>query len=232
MWAKLLPKATIPGLHLNHKIRVLIAALVLGLPGLLLAGVVLQPFVDAKWMFFDFLTAAEFSDDCCHVYYGFVSNLGIFLWVATAAICLFAALVFHLKKQSKALIRFALTAGLLSAWLGLDDAFLLHEVVFPKLGVPQFAVLTVYVALALAYVFGSWRVIFSSEFWILGFAGAGVGLSLGIDQILHSIESRDIIMEDSAKFIGIFCWFAFHLVTLVLAFTNIKAITDNPDTGI
>jgi len=128
-------------LLVSAKTRLILALVVLLVPGLLLLAVLAQPWVEPKWMFWDFKTAAEFSDDCCHVYYGFMSNLGIFLWVATAAISLFSALIFFKWKSDKALLRFAVTSGLLSGWLALDDAFLLHEVV-----------------LALSYILSAWRV--------------------------------------------------------------------------
>ena len=191
------------------------------LPCLVLAAAVIQPWIDPKWLFFDFLTAAEFSDDCCHVYYGLLSNIGIFMWVSTSAICLFSALLFFMRTAWSRRTIFALTAGLLSGWLGLDDAFLLHEVVFPKLGIGQTFVVSTYVALTLAYVATSWRLILASEFWILGLAGLGVGTSLLIDQLIHSIDSQIIVYEDSAKFFGIFCWFLFHLVTLTMIFKRL-----------
>ncbi|WP_156811898.1 hypothetical protein [Robiginitomaculum antarcticum] len=184
----------------------------------MLAIVIVQPWVNPKWMFFDALTAAEFSDDCCHIYYGFISNLGIFLWISTAAIALFSALIFFLNPRLKPFFGFALSSGLLSAWLGLDDAFLLHEVAFPELGVPQLFVLFIYVALAGVYGLISLRVIMSAEFWILVLAAIGVGTSLGLDTLLHSIEDNIVIMEDSAKFFGIFSWFTFHAVTLARIF--------------
>ncbi len=207
-------------LLVSAKTRLILLFLVLLIPGLLLLAVLAQPWVDPKWMFWDMLTAAEFSDDCCHVYYGFVSNLGIFLWVATAAISLFAAVILFQRTIDKALFRFALSSGLFSGWLALDDGFLLHETVLPKLGIGQNIVLAVYVVLALGYILASWRVILSSEFWMLALAVLGVSISLGVDVILHSTASNIIIIEDSAKFFGLFLWFAFHATTLVMAVQN------------
>ncbi|MBL4870516.1 MAG: hypothetical protein JKX72_06140 [Robiginitomaculum sp.] len=205
-------------LHVSSKTRSYLFVAVLLLPIVFLLIITMQPWVDPKWMFLDTVTAAEYSDDCCHVYYGFVSNLGIFLWVATAAISLFCATVFLQWKNAKAILRFAVTAGLFSAWLAMDDAFLLHEIVFPKIGVPQFLVLAIYVLLALSYIISSWRVVLSSEYWILGLGVGGVAISLGVDQIYHSLDPMIVIIEDSAKFFGLFCWFAYHVVTLIVAF--------------
>ncbi|NNC37993.1 MAG: hypothetical protein EX271_06465 [Acidimicrobiales bacterium] len=216
MWNIVRNQFNIDPIILSAKARFWIGAIVFLAPLILLGAVIGQPWVDPKWFFFDFLTAAEFSDDCCHVYYGFISNLGIFLWIATSAVCLFAALMMWINGKSGKYIKFALFAGLLSGWLGMDDAFLLHEVVFPKLGVPQFAVLAVYVVLALAYVLSSWRVILASEFWILGLSAVAMAISLGVDQVLHSIETNAIVLEDSAKFFGIFAWFVFHVTALAL----------------
>jgi len=205
-------------LHVSSRTRLFLLVSVLLLPTSFLLAVSMQPWVDPKWMFLDTVTAAEFSDDCCHVYYGFVSNLGIFLWVGTAAVCLFCAMIILQWENTKDLLRFAITAGLFSAWLAMDDAFLLHEIVFPKIGVPQFLVLAVYVLLAISYIVASWRVIFSSEYWILGLGVGAVAISLGVDQFFHSLDSVIVIIEDSAKFFGLFCWFAFHVVTLTVAF--------------
>ena len=45
-----------------------------------LAIVLLQPWYDKRLMFFDTITAAEFSNQCCSPYFGFVSSIGIFLY--------------------------------------------------------------------------------------------------------------------------------------------------------
>ncbi|WP_284390457.1 hypothetical protein [Algimonas ampicilliniresistens] len=201
-------------------LRLALFTCVLILPASILLIVIGQPWVAPKWMFFDSLTAAEFSDDCCHIYYGFVSNLGIFLWIGTAAIALFSAVLFAMIPQLRRYFGFALSAGILSGWLGLDDAFLLHEVAFPELGVPQIAVLGSYLILALIYGLVSWRTLLSSEFWLLGLAAFGVGTSLAVDVILHSIDDTVIIIEDSAKFMGLFSWFAFHALTYLLILTS------------
>jgi len=215
-------KTAYPHLRLSSGLRVFAAIAAFIIPFIILAVVIKQPWVDPKWMFFDALTAAEFSDDCCHIYYGFVSNLGIFLWIGTAAVALFSALLFYLNPKLRKFFGFALAAGLLSAWLGLDDAFLLHEVAFPELGVPQTLVLAVYVVLAGIYGLIGLKVIFSTEWWLLVLAALGVGLSLGLDVVLHSIDAGVVIAEDSAKFFGIFNWFLFHTIALGLMFVSVQ----------
>ena len=107
-------------------------------------------------MFLDPLTAAELSGDCCHSYYGFVSTAGIILWAATAAVSLFSATLLFLKGAAGRVTMFPLLAGMLTAWIALDDAFMLHETVFPAFGVPQNGVIAFYVLLALAYFLTNW----------------------------------------------------------------------------
>lgn len=196
----------------SAQIWVRLAALSLSLS--ILSAVLLQPWVEAKWMFLDPLTAAELSGDCCHTYYGFVSNLGVMAWSATAAVCLFAALVLAAQRRRKALIGFAASAGLLTGWLALDDALLIHEVVFPSFGIPQNAVLVLYLVLGGVYGLASWRTILQSDWLLLFIAGGSLALSMGIDTVFHSLAPTLVYLEDSAKFIGICAWGAFHISTM------------------
>ncbi len=190
-------------------------------PLLLLAAVLLQPWAEPKWMFLDPLTAAQLSGECCSTYFGFVSNLGVMIWSATAAICLFAAALFALLKADRALTWFALSSGLLTGWLALDDAFLVHETVLPSFGIPQNAVIAAYAALALLYIASSWRVILASDFWVLFVGGAALVLSILVDTVFSSLAPGLVYIEDSAKFFGIFCWASFHITTLFDRISNL-----------
>ena len=183
------------------------------LPALFLTAVVFQPWVDAKWMFLDPLTAAELSTDCCHSHYGFVSTAGVILWAVTAATSLLCAAVLAITRSPLKIVLFPLLAGLLTTWLTLDDAFLLHETVLPAFGVPQNGVLALYVLLAGAYFWTNWKNIFKYDFWILGMGAAALATSLAVDTIFHSLEASLVLLEDSAKFFGIFCWTSFHVTT-------------------
>ncbi len=181
-------------------------------PVLLLAAVFLQPFAETKWMFLDPLAAAEMAPECCHVYYGFISNIGLVFWIGTAAVCLVVGLAFWLVSGADRFTRFAISAGCLSGWIGLDDMFLVHEKVMPKLGVPQELVMVIYLVLAALYVAVSWRFIFAQRWWILVLGAAALGLSMFVDQFFHSVDAGIVYLEDSAKFFGIMCWSTFHLL--------------------
>ena len=182
-------------------------------PSLFLAAVVFQPWVEAKWMFLDPLTAAELSGDCCHSHYGFVSTAGVILWAATAAISLFSAAMLLIARTKGSLVLFPLLAGMLTGWIALDDAFLLHETVLPSFGVPQNAVIAFYVLLAFGYFAANWKAILKYDFWILGMGAAALGTSIAVDTIFHSLNPTFVLLEDSAKFFGIFCWATFHVTT-------------------
>lgn len=185
------------------------------LPVSFLAVVILQPWVEPKWMFLDPLTAAQLSGDCCHTHYGFVSMLGVMLWVTTAATALFAAIHLLATGFGGAVLRFAVTAGLLNGWLALDDAFLVHETVMPSLGVPQNAVLALYASLAAAYLVSNRKVMMAGDVWLIIMGGAALVASLAVDTLFHSLDPRLVLLEDSAKFFGIFCWATFHVSTLI-----------------
>ena len=103
-------------LSLSGRSRILLYVASLGLPSLLLLVVLVQPVYEPKWMFLDSLTAAQLSGDCCHTYYGFMSNVGIMLWVATSAALLLAAAVLFGVGAMGVEFRFALFGGLLSGW--------------------------------------------------------------------------------------------------------------------
>ncbi len=178
--------------------RFWIRAATLLIPAMFLSVVVFQPWVEPKWMFLDPLTAAQLSGDCCHTYYGFVSNLGVMMWTLTSAICLFTAFVLYALRKHRDIMMFAAAAGLLTGWLALDDAFMVHEVVFPSFGIPQNMVLVAYVVLGGLYVAGSWRVVRSFDYLILLTAVGALGASLAIDALLHSLNPIVVLAEDSA----------------------------------
>ncbi len=197
-----------------------IRALTFLLPVLFLSVVVFQPWVDPKWMFLDPLTAAELSGDCCHSHYGFVSTAGIILWASTAAISLFAAFQLVLAKSEFRLIAFPLMAGVLTGWVALDDAFLLHETVFPAFGIPQNAVISLYLILGAGYFALNLKNMLRSDFWILAMGASALALSVTVDVVFQSLNSNLVLLEDGAKFFGIFCWASFHITTFSKLVTN------------
>ena len=174
----------------------------------------LQPWVDPRWLYMDTQTVGELSGDCCHIYDGAMSTLGIMLWASTAAISLFAALLLFASHRTRAAL-FGLHGFIVSALLALDDAYLLHEVAGPKMGIPQIAMIGMIAAAIVTYLGLQRRYLFGSYRWVLGLSLSCFGLSLGVDQVFHSIGTIWVVAEDGPKFIGIVAWFLVHLMTQV-----------------
>lgn len=185
-------------------------------PALFVTSLFFQPWVEPRWLFLDTITAVELSGDCCHVYFGMVSNLGIMLWTGTAAVCLFAALVLSGGRDAVSRDRapFALIAGLFTGWLALDDAFLVHEKVFPALGLPQGSVLLAYAILAFLFALYARRIVFQVDVILFFLAIGFLATSVMIDHFHHGLTSNAIFLEDGSKFIGICCWATFHVAAM------------------
>ena len=137
------------------------------------------------------------------IYVGIQSQIGIFFWAASAAICLYTTTLISGSEQKKFLILF----GVLTLLLGLDDIFLLHEVVFPSIGIHQKIVQLGYMAFIGALVLRFYKTIFRSDYLLLLTGLFFFGISVMIDNFLSN-ESVIIsqYIEDGAKFIGILCW--------------------------
>jgi hypothetical protein len=188
-----------------------LTAIVLAIPIAFMSVVATQPWIDPAMLLRDPLAVAELVPaGCCKVYYGAVSSLGVLLWAAGAAICLFAAcLVLALRRGFYALA-FLVSGGLLTGFLAIDDLFLVHENVLPAFGVPEPVTYGAYLAAGLGYLAVSWRQIMAHDY-ALFFAAAGLlVLSAMIDWQFHSEHPLRIVLEDGAKFAGIFAWVTFH----------------------
>ena len=141
-------------------------------------------------------------------YYGFLSQIGIFFWSASAAVCLFCLLVLSDRKSDTNLKCFLLVSASLTSVLGLDDVFTLHESVFPDLGVPQTLVLSGYVVFTVIYLARFYSVILETEYALLVMALFFFAVSVTLDVW----EPRGIdryIFEDGAKLIGQVSWSAY-----------------------
>lgn len=156
---------------------------------------------------------------------GLLSNLGIGLWAAAAAICFFTAAVRDApdSESNRRVTRFLLLAACITTALLLDDLFQLHRQLLP--GQPMISRLLV-LGLAL-FMIGLWlwcyrRIIARTENLLLAIALAAFALSLLVDlgarwlapelvraAGLHRGETLYFLVEDGAKFIGILFWLGY-----------------------
>lgn len=181
-------------------------------PGvLLLAAVWLQTRVPVPVLMKDPLAVAHEAKTCCHFYYGLVSNLGIMIWSAGAAVSLFAALLLFFADRPRAELQFFAAAAAFTSLLALDDLFMIHEDVLPQLGVPEAVTYGLYAAAAGGYFLLSWRAILALRPALMALALALLGMSVAIDVFFHSENMVRVFVEDGAKFLGISAWTSFHL---------------------
>lgn len=181
-------------------------------PGvLLLAAVALQTRVPIPVLMKDPLAVVPLTKTCCHFYYGLVSNLGVMLWSAGAAICLFACVLLLVLSRRGPDVVFLGAAGVFTGWLGLDDLFMIHEDVLPFFGVPQFVTYAAYAAAVALYFAVFWRQIFAHRPMLMALALLLLGASVVIDVVWHTDRAARVFIEDGAKFLGILAWNGFHV---------------------
>jgi hypothetical protein len=163
-------------------------------------------------------------------YLGLFSNLGVVLWTAAAAICLFAASEVTAGTDRRAR-RFLLYAGLFTLLLMLDDLFMLHEnyidhvfYILYGMGLLYYVIrffglivrLDVVLFALTIPLFGN-AVLLDLAPWRL-LPGEGIEVP---DAVAPSPVEKDAVrqfgrelrylLEDGFKFIGICCWAAFHI---------------------
>lgn len=142
------------------------------------------------------------------VYVGFLSNIGILLWAAAAAVCLFAVRLLGPGSHPVAR-RFLLASGAFTLLLTADDLFLLHERVVPNLlGVSELASMAVYGLLGGAYLAFFLPVIRRTRKVLLVLAIVFFGLSIAVD-LFHPPVPAYLLVEDGAKLVGIAAWLAY-----------------------
>lgn len=157
-------------------------------------------------------------------YTGAISNIGIMLWCATIAICLFTSAVIRKSNRVKSeMACFLKSAGFFTFYLMLDDTFLFHEKVFPTfIGLSNTVVFTLIAIAASIFILSFIKIIFTTNY-ILFFFGIGLlSTSVVCDKIhdyglfyLLDINSSGVkyMLEDGFKLFGITGWFSYFTLT-------------------
>jgi hypothetical protein len=175
------------------------------------------------------LTRDIFASTDSPVYTGFLSNLGLFVWAAAVAIWLLAALLLARVDLRHPLLPFAIGSGLFSGLLLCDDAFMFHELILPDyLGIPEKAVMVAYILIALSYVGLNLRHILRSPYLLLLIAIGFLGLSMGLDELIH-FSQLETLAEDTLKFAGIVFWAGYAATA---AIQIIEGLTPKPDPAV
>jgi hypothetical protein len=142
------------------------------------------------------------------IYYGLLSNLGMLVWAAGAFISFFSSFQVRGVKV-RSLLRWA---GILTLILLLDDFFLLHDEVFPKLlGLPEEWVYGVYLLTFPVFFLYHLDIIRSqTEFRILALAIFLMSVSVLIDMDLLP-GGTDV--EDGFKIFGTIAYTYYWILT-------------------
>jgi hypothetical protein len=152
-----------------------------------------------------------------HPLSGFLSNLGILLWTATASVCFFAAMTLR-ARESREMFWFLLFSAMLSAYLMLDDLFRIHEfLAFLYLGVKEkFVVGGVGLAVC-AYLISFRSVILRTNYGVFILAMGFLTISAGVDMTPARWfgEHGEWVnfYEEGAKWLGIACWCSYYVRT-------------------
>jgi hypothetical protein len=143
-----------------------------------------------------------------HPLTGVVSNAGILLWCATAAICFFSFSVLR-GQGSHREARFLLWAGMLTTALLVDDFFLFHEYLAPvHFHLNENVVHASYVCVTGIFLLRHRRLILEASYVLLA-----VALTLFASSILLDLAGGHgwwALAEDSCKLLGVLSWFGYY----------------------
>lgn len=131
-------------------------------------------------------------------YIGVLSNVGALIWCATATTCLLGWAALRKTRQHREVAGFLRGAGVLVMFLGLDDFFMLHEVVYPRLGLEEGAVVALYGAGLLGLVVRYRLVILGSELLLLLIGAALFVVSVLVDGFVPDSTAFEDIPKASA----------------------------------
>jgi len=188
----------------------LVPALAVIPPALVVAATWLQPWVPADELLRDPLAVAALADPCCQAHFGFVSNLGVLVWTAAAAVCLFASLVLIGMAAPWSVFMLAY-AGVFTGLFALDDMLMLHEYVLPAFGLTERVAYAAYGLAGFLYLLLFYRQLLSHLPALFLSACGCLGLSVVIDQVIHSDRPLRLLAEDGAKFFGLWMWALYHV---------------------
>ncbi len=140
---------------------------------------------------------------------GVLSNAGIIVWASGAAVAIFGAWVLPAPAS-----RYFWGIGLLTAFLVVDDTYMLHDWWLPEIGVSETIALAMIGLGVAGFMLHQRERIGRSPWLILAIAVAGLTVMIVLDLLEHSVAiPMHHLWEEGAKFVGIMNWSA-YLVAL------------------
>ena len=143
-------------------------------------------------------------------YTGLVSAVGGMLWWAAGALWLLCAWVLRRWGSDRSVAALVL-ASVFSVWLGIDEMFVLHEVVLPsKLHVSELSIYAAYGALTVLYLLKFREFVASTRWRLLVLALVFFLSSTALDQVA---PESPVLLEEGVKLLGIVTWVLFFAAT-------------------
>ena len=170
------------------------------------------------WFYFSYgVTVGELTRDPTRLgglpaYFGLLSQIGIFFWAGTVSVCFLAAASLSETLAPERARAFFLVSGIFSLYLGLDDAFLFHDALFPYLGIREIWTIAAYVIGTAVYGYYFFRVIRATEYPLLLLALLCFSISVALD-LVQPRTINPYLLEDSAKLTGLVAWFVYFYRT-------------------
>ncbi|MGB0385077.1 MAG: hypothetical protein ACPGWR_09660 [Ardenticatenaceae bacterium] len=166
------------------------------------------------------------------LYAGFISNVGVLFWCATAAVSFFTVLVLVNTDHDGKPLLFLLGISFLTGLLMLDDLFLFHEKIYPRfLHLPEKAAFVGYGIFLLACLIQFRAVVLSSNYVVLFVSFLLMGLSLAVDTLPEDWSSFHHLFEDGFKLLGIVTWFVYFSSLSAKQIESALRPADSPTVG-
>jgi hypothetical protein len=159
-------------------------------------------------------------------YTGLLSNIGVIIWSAAAAVCLFTYVVLRRHSYRKGTAGFFLFSGIFSTILVIDDLFLVHE----KLSVyfPEISIMAIYAVICIFYLIRYRAIILQSDFILLVIALVFFVVSISTDLGFIKVQERFFyIFEDSFKLLGIVSWTTYLIRTSMKSTLSTLPVMDS-----
>ncbi|HEY7464764.1 MAG TPA: hypothetical protein VH987_10090 [Candidatus Limnocylindria bacterium] len=182
------------------------------------------------------VTVRELTQDATTVleapfYIGSISLLGVILWSAAVAVCLFGAFA---PGEPDELRRLLLVSGIFTAVLLFDDAFLLHDEILPRYaGISGELYGVAYLVAMVVYLYALWRPIQRTDravlFAALALFAVSAAADLGSSVLAEALPSPlGLLLEDGAKLLAIETWLAYFVM---VSRAVLSATPDRPRAG-
>lgn len=143
---------------------------------------------------------------------GVVSQVGMLLWAATVTTLFLAAYSQQRRRKWSNHVWFVGGFGLFTFILMIDDLFMVHENIFPRLtGLPEMVLYGLYGLLLGVLLLRFRSTILQNQPLNLLIAFGFLGLSLLIDRLPEDWSPWHFLFEDGAKFLGIAFWCSYFV---------------------